>query len=144
MGYFSPRRVCHKVPKLCMRSFSFFYKKEKCLESPEMVNNWSVFFFYNFPPPPRHVRWIISAGVDGGLGGGSSIRRPGNEDPRQRKFSMPYFRFTMHKNNLSFVLFYWITITSPEILKIVAGIGRLLGCFCMSDPCPLPGKMTQN
>ena len=32
----------------------------------------------------------VSAGVDGGLSEGSSVRRPGSEDPhlRQRKFSL--------------------------------------------------------
>ena len=41
-------------------------------------------------PPPRHVHRKISTGVDGGLSGGSSVHRPGSEDPhrRQRKFSL--------------------------------------------------------
>ena len=49
------------------------------------TNLWVNIFW---PPPPRHVRRKISAGVDGGLNGGSSVRRPRSEDPhrRQRKF----------------------------------------------------------
>ena len=37
----------------------------------------------------------ISAGVDGGLRGGSSVRRPGSEEPhrRQRKFCVPFYVF---------------------------------------------------
>ena len=34
-----------------------------------------------FNPPTKHVRRKISAGVDGGLSGGSSMPRPGSEDP---------------------------------------------------------------
>ena len=39
-------------------------------------------------PPPQTLGPKISASVDGGLSGGSSVRRPGSEGPhrRQRKF----------------------------------------------------------
>ena len=45
-----------------------------------------------FTPPPRHMCWKISAGVDGGLSGGSSLSRPRSEDPHrhQRKLLL-YF-----------------------------------------------------
>ena len=33
-------------------------------------------------PPTRRVRRKISSGVDGGLSGGSSVRRPGREEPQ--------------------------------------------------------------
>ena len=34
-----------------------------------------------FARPPRHVRQTNSAGVDGGLSGGSIVSRPGREAP---------------------------------------------------------------
>ena len=83
-------------------------KSQKCLELPDLARKFikrevlRIFWFgekvdqKNFQtilpplPPPRHVRRKISAGVDGGLSGGSSVRRPGSEDPHrhQRKFSI--------------------------------------------------------
>jgi hypothetical protein len=36
--------------------------------------------FLTMLSPPIHVRWKISASVDGGPSGGSRVRRPGSED----------------------------------------------------------------
>ena len=36
-----------------------------------------------FGPPPRHMRQKNSAGIDGGLSGGPSVRKPGSEDPHR-------------------------------------------------------------
>ena len=38
-----------------------------------------------YPPPMRYVRRKITASVDGGPSGGSSVRRPLSEDPRRRQ-----------------------------------------------------------
>ena len=68
-----------------------FFLTKKCLESPDMANK-SIRNFSDFFSSPWHVCRKISAGVDGGLSGGSIVRRPGSEDPhqRQRKFSSPF------------------------------------------------------
>jgi hypothetical protein len=55
--YFSPRRGYRRVTKYCIGS--------------QIVT----------PTPPIHVHRYISAGVDGGLSRGSSVRRPGSKDP---------------------------------------------------------------
>ena len=61
----------------------FVWKNEKCVE-------------LNFCPPTRHVRWKKSAGVDGGLSGGSIVRRPGSEDPHRHQRNYPkYFQRPM-------------------------------------------------
>jgi hypothetical protein len=62
----------------------FFGKKEKCLESPEMARKLVRQFVNFFDPPPRHLQRTISTSVDGGLSGGSSVRRPRSEDPHWR------------------------------------------------------------
>ena len=56
----------------------------------------------------RRMRREISASVDGGLSGGSSVRRPGSEDPhrRQRKFKNISNHSCRHlKQFLAFLLF---------------------------------------
>ena len=41
---------------------------------------------------PRHVRWKLSTHVDGGLSGGSIMRRPGSEDPHGRELKVDLWR----------------------------------------------------
>jgi hypothetical protein len=41
-----------------------------------------------FDPPSQTCALDISAGVDGGLSGGSSMRRPGTEDPHRRQWKL--------------------------------------------------------
>ena len=43
----------------------------------------TISFPKNLPLPPRHVHKQISANVDGGPNGGSSVRRPVREDPNR-------------------------------------------------------------
>ena len=62
-----------------------------CLDLPGMARKLIGSFFSKTSPPPSphwHMCWKISAGVDGGLSGGSSVRRPVSKDPHrhQRKF----------------------------------------------------------
>ena len=100
--YFSPRRSHRRVPKFGMGFkvtkkirfgvkkiggprlifWVFFRKNEKCLELPEMarklINKFSIFL-----SPIPHLCRTISASVDGGLSGGSSVHRPGSEGPNQ-------------------------------------------------------------
>ena len=40
---------------------------------------------WNFDSHPIQVHRKMSTGVDGGLSGGSSVRRPGSEDPHRRQ-----------------------------------------------------------
>ena len=47
----------------------------------------------------RHVRWKVSASVDGGLSGGSGVRRPGSEDPHRRLLFTFTFRFISEPYN---------------------------------------------
>ena len=49
----------------------FFCKKEKCLESPEMARKLIRFLKFFLHTSDENFRWF-----DGGLSGGSSVRRP--------------------------------------------------------------------
>ena len=53
-----------------------------------------------FTSYPRHVRQQISAGVDGGLNGGSSLGRPGSEDPHRRQWKFLFSFLTASLLNL--------------------------------------------
>ena len=54
------------------------------------------------------MRQKISAHVDGGLSGGSSVRRPGSEDPhpRERKFSILKIGLFVHFNKWGQEVFF--------------------------------------
>jgi hypothetical protein len=40
-----------------------------------------------------------SAGIDGGLSGGSNLRRPGNKDPHRRKRKFPHIMYATAESN---------------------------------------------
>ena len=61
--------------KICIFMFlGFFEKTEKFLESTEITR-----------------KLILDSCVDGGLSRGSSMRRPGSEDPHQRQQKLNYW-----------------------------------------------------
>ena len=65
-------------PLLMGAIFSFLFLK--CLESSEMARQLiSKCFPKKSPPPDMWAKY--SRGVDGGLSGGSSVRRPRSVDP---------------------------------------------------------------
>ena len=100
-GFWSKRLVC-AVTELCFfLSFTLTF-----LPKGVIVGIWNFAWGFKshkksdlggrlqFPnsPPSRHVHRKISVGVDGGLSGGSSVRRSGSEDNhrRQREFLLQY------------------------------------------------------
>ena len=60
--------------------FFVLKKTEKRLELPDLARKLIRKIFWKFPPP-RHVRRKISARVDGGTSGPSSVRRRGARTP---------------------------------------------------------------
>ena len=77
----------------------------------------------NTSPNSRHVRRKISAHVDGGLSGGSRVRRPGSKDPHRREWKFIYilyileviFVFTIFKATYPNLLPHKIYIPSREL-----------------------------
>ena len=63
---------------------------------------------FKLPPHLRHVRRIISAYVDGGPSGGSSVSRPGSGDPHQREQKLCVNVLTSLSTNMSSKLFHLI------------------------------------
>ena len=79
--------------------------------------NWSDKFSNNFPLPPRHVRQQNSAGFNGGLSAGSSMRRPRSEDPHRHQRNLVNCQNNFHKmSNFQIVCFakagLWLTCHS--------------------------------
>ena len=65
--------------------------KYKKIESPEMARKLIGHFFKFVDPPRRHLHREISASVDEGLSGGSSVRRPGSEGSHQHQHNFSFF-----------------------------------------------------
>ena len=72
------------------------------------------------------MRWKISAGVNGGLSGGSSLCRTGSEDPhrRQRKFVSSLYKFYSYFSDLSLGtsnkgIFCLFLVSSPRVKYII-------------------------
>jgi hypothetical protein len=67
--------------EICSSLFS--EKTQKCFESPEMARKLIDKCFNIFTPSHTYAK-KKSASVDGGLSGGSSVRRLGSGDPHRR------------------------------------------------------------
>ena len=100
-------------------------------------------------PPPSHVCKKNSAGVNGEPSGGSSVHRPGSEDPHwcQRKFVLVFTNTTnntkMKNNHLSemcklhskmetyFVNFVVTKIEREVSIKTIEDQEKYSGCICI-------------
>ena len=75
-------------------------KPEKCLEFSDLARKLIRKTFKELPLPPRHVCRKISAGVDGGLSGGSSVHRPRSEDTNSVYINVQLKMFFTHARRL--------------------------------------------
>ena len=70
-----------------------------------------------FSPPPPHVRQQIFAGVDGGLRGGSSVRRSGSEEPHwhQRNYIKKEPRSNVWRKIIALIHYSFLDLGSKNI-----------------------------
>ena len=83
-----------------------FEKNEKCLEFSDLARKLIRKTFRQFYPPTQTCAAKISANVNGGPSGGSSIRRPMSEDPHRRQRNLR----EKVPNNVS----KWVTQNAPS------------------------------
>ena len=90
----------------------------------KLIRKWLKSF--STPPSlPRHMRQIVSAGVDGGLSGVSSVRRPGSEDPYQAPVEI-YIQYLNEYCIQIFLNFFFFRISDKKLINMLRLIAFLV------------------